>query len=160
VHFRHGRYAEARTDWQRRLEVAPENAEAHNDLAWLLATCPEVTFRDAGRAVALATRAVELAPQHSGWWNTLGVAQYRAGNWQAAIESLNKSEMLAPDQFLSFNALFLAMAHQQLGETQAAWKYYDQAMVWRDQHTPADDELQRFRGEATELLGPRVQPVE
>ena len=33
----------------------------YRDLAWLLATCPEDRFRDGRRALALASRAAEIA---------------------------------------------------------------------------------------------------
>jgi tetratricopeptide (TPR) repeat protein len=46
----------------------PENLEqfasVHNELAWILATCPDMKHRDPGRAVSLARKAVELAPEN------------------------------------------------------------------------------------------------
>src|SRR5262249_10923625 len=67
--------------------VAPS---VRNDLAWLLATCPDVKVRDPQRAVALAKKAVELDPRAS-YFNTLGAAQYRAGNFTEALAALRKS---------------------------------------------------------------------
>jgi len=43
---------------------------------------------DAVGAVALAAKAVELRPAEGAYWNTLGVAHYRAEEWQAAIDAL------------------------------------------------------------------------
>ena len=43
---------------------------------------------DINRAVELATKAVELAPEGGPYWNTLGVARYRAEDWRAAIEAI------------------------------------------------------------------------
>src|SRR5581483_10203230 len=63
-------------------------AAPHNALAWLLATCPDHKFRDSGQAVAHAKKAVELAPGNGGFWNTLGVAHYRNGDWKAVIAAL------------------------------------------------------------------------
>src|SRR5262249_47187761 len=87
--------------------LGPDDAGLNNNVAWLLATCPDAPFRDPDRAVELAKRAVELAPKAATNWNTLGVAHYRAGDWKAAIAALEKSESLAPDKSLAFNAFFL-----------------------------------------------------
>ena len=47
----------------------------------------------------------------------------------------------------------LAMAHWQLGEKEQARQSYDKGVAWMDEKAPKDDELIRFRAEATELLG-------
>jgi Flp pilus assembly protein TadD len=73
------------------LELEPDYATAANNFAWLLATCPREKFRDGPRAVALARRAVRLEPHNGTYWNTLGVAHYRAGEWQSAQYTLGKS---------------------------------------------------------------------
>src|SRR5262249_39578799 len=60
-------------------------------LAWFLATAPNPKVRDGNRAVGLAKKAVELAPKDGICWNTLGVAHYRAGQWQDAVTALERS---------------------------------------------------------------------
>src|SRR5262249_39135863 len=89
-----GRLDEARGAFGKALEVFPGSAAAHNTLAWLLATCPDVGVRDPGRAVELAQQAIALAPKTGEFWNTLGVAHYRAGHWQQARAALEKSVAL------------------------------------------------------------------
>jgi hypothetical protein len=42
------------------LKIDPVNVHALNNLAWLLATCPDKAFRNAPRALDLARRAVDL----------------------------------------------------------------------------------------------------
>ncbi len=140
---------------ERRLQSAPDDAVANNDLALNLATCPEAKLRDPQRAVKLAKRAVELAPQEGGHWNTMGVAHYRAGDWHAAIESLKKSDQLLAGQHFSANAFFLAMAFCQLDSKDDARKWFEQAVTWMEKNQPQNEELQRFRAEAVELLGTR-----
>src|SRR5262249_13543887 len=39
------RFEQARTDFQTFLKRAPSHAGGHNDLAWLLASCPDVKLR-------------------------------------------------------------------------------------------------------------------
>ncbi len=148
-----GRPEEAENFYRRLLEVKPKNALAHNGLAWMLATSPDPKFRDGKRAVELAKKAVELDPKHGYYWNTLGVAHYRAGEWKDAIDALKKSEELLKGEMFSFDAFFLAMAHWQLDEKDEARKWYDQAVEWMEKNKPQGDELKRFRAEATELLG-------
>ncbi len=140
-------------DALKRTRRTPDDPLRMNNLAWLLATHPEPELRDPPRAVELAKKAVDLAPNEGTNWNTLGVAQYRAGDWNDAIEALQKSEELSPDRYFSFNAFFLGLAHWQLDEKDEARKWYDQAVQWMEKNQPQDEDLKRFRAEAEELLG-------
>ena len=143
--------------YRKLLELSPQDPAAHNDLAWLLATCPEVRLRDAGRALELAKKAVELAPKVGAYWNTLGAAQYRAADWKASVSALEKSRELRNGGD-SFDWFVLAMAHWQLGDKEQARKWYDQAVQWMEKNRPQDEELRRFRAEAAALLGLPVPP--
>ena len=134
------------------IESNPQDAASLNQIGWLLATTPAQDRRDPPRAVELAKKAVELAPQDGNIWNTLGVAQYRAAQWKLAIEALEKSMELgtggqAADWF------FLAMSHWQLDHKDEARTWYDKAVKWMEKHEPKNEELLRFRAEAAKLLG-------
>jgi tetratricopeptide (TPR) repeat protein len=157
-HGRLARFEPARTDLQTALKLAPTNAGVQNALAWLLATCPEASLRDPAQAVELARRAVQQTPKDGGSWNTLGVAHYRAGNWKASVAALDKSVELHQGGD-AVDRLFLAMAHQKLGNNLAARKAYDQALDWieKNKETLEKDraqaeELRRFRTEAEAVL--------
>ena len=93
----------------------------------MLATCPDLKLRDPKEAVAHAQKAVELEPDQADYWNTLGVARYRNGNWKSAIEALMKSAQLRNGGD-SFDFFFLAMAHWKLNEKEKARAWYDQAV--------------------------------
>ena len=148
-----GQFAQAEKAYAKVIELFPNGSPiSHNNLAWLLVTCPDPKFRDPPKAVKLAQKAVELAPKEGNHWNTLGVAHYRAGDWKAAVEALEKSKELLGDTELSFNAFFLAMAHWQLDQKQEAHKWYDQAVAWMEKNKPQDEELKRFRAEAEDVL--------
>jgi tetratricopeptide (TPR) repeat protein len=114
-----GRPKEAEQQYAKILEVNPKSASAHNNLAWMLATSAETKLRDPARAVVLAKKAVELEPKQGMWWNTLGAAQYRTGDWKATVEALKKSMELRHGGD-SFDWFFLAMAHWQLGNKDEA----------------------------------------
>jgi serine/threonine protein kinase/Flp pilus assembly protein TadD len=154
-----GRHGEAIKAFQQAVAASPlpnyvsQFASIHNEWAWLLATCPKTEFRDAARAVTLASRAVELAPEQPGFWNTLGVAHYRAGHWQDSNTALEKSMQLFGGRDESFNTFFLAMSQWKLNEKEPARKSYDQAVRWMEKNQPRNEELRRFRAEANELLG-------
>ncbi|HEV3022714.1 MAG TPA: tetratricopeptide repeat protein, partial [Pirellulales bacterium] len=153
------RHAEACESWQEAVELDAEKradlrsayAESLSELAWSLAARPETELRDPPRAVELAKRSIELNPNTTVAFNTLGVAQYRAGNWQAAVEALDQSVKLRAGGD-AFDWLFLAMSHQRLGNQDEARKWYDQAVEWTEKQTAPNDELVRFRREAAEVL--------
>jgi Flp pilus assembly protein TadD len=148
-----GQMDDALADIRQAIRLGPNFAGPHNNLAWFLATCPDPKLRDPARAVEAARKAVELAPQDSGTWNTLGAALYRAGDWKAAISALEKSVALAHDNQLAFNGFFLAMARSQLGQKGEARTWYDKAVAWMEKNAPRDLELVCFRAEAAALLG-------
>jgi serine/threonine protein kinase/Flp pilus assembly protein TadD len=132
--------------------LKPDSATYHNTLAWFLATCPDLKLRHPGQAVAHAKKAVELKPGDGHPWNTLGAAHYRSGAWKAGVEALMKGVQLRQGGD-SFDFFFLAMAHWQLGEKDKARAWYDRAVAWMDKNSPQNEELKRFRAEATALLG-------
>jgi tetratricopeptide (TPR) repeat protein len=154
-------YRQALAGYEAVLNLDPSRVQNLNNLAWLLATCPISQFRDPPRAVELARKATELAPQYAYLWNTRGVAHYRAGDWDAAIAALEKSMALYRPRaqrserlmLESFSTFFLAMAHARLEHGALARSWYDRAVAWMEQYQPDDLELQRFRREAEELLG-------
>jgi tetratricopeptide (TPR) repeat protein len=138
----------------------PEPPARLNDAAWEVV---KVRGRDQV-AYALARRqaqaAVQAEPANGYYWNTLGVAHYRAGDWKAAIAALEKSDQLLKGHLLSFNGFFLAMAHRQLGKKDEARRQYDRAVRWMEHNRQVlekdrqhQEELRRFRSEAAELLG-------
>ncbi len=122
-----------------------------NELAWFLVTCPDAETRAPDEAVKLAERALALAPQYGAIWNTLGVAQYRRGNWNAALAALQKTiELQSGGKDCDF--FFLAMTHWQLGNQVEARQWYDKAVTWMWKH-PLGRDMQRAGGEAAALLG-------
>lgn len=137
-------------DYDKAIALEPKNADFHRELAWLLAHCPNQKVRNPGRAVELAHRAVVLDPKNGDYHGTLGSALYRAGDWKAALEELNVSIKLRPQQ--GADMLFLAMAHMRLGQDADARGWYDRANEWVEKNSPKDDELLRFREEARALL--------
>ena len=126
-----------------------------NNRAWSLATSADPQTRDPHAAVELAQEAVKLAPNDANFWNTLGVAQYRDGNFEEAVSALQKyRELRATDAEWS-NPFLLAMAHWQLGDKEEARQWFDKGAQWMDAHNAHSETMVRFRNEAAESLGLR-----
>ncbi len=126
-----------------------------NNRSWELTTGP-IPNRDAGRAMTLARRATELAPDEPLYINTLGVAEYRAGRFDEAIETLDHSLDAGGGQFDAFDLFFLAMAHHRLAHRDEARGCFDRAVKWlaaqKDLNAVHAGELSRFRAEAAVVL--------
>lgn len=146
------RFEEATREFEQAIELDPANPTALNSYAWMLVACPDLARRDPPRGLELARRCVEQLPTTAAYLNTLGVAQYRVGEWQAAIETLQKAEAALPDVDFGYNALVIAMAHWQLGRHDEARNWLQQAVDWQEKKKNTDKELRRFRTEAEGLM--------
>jgi tetratricopeptide (TPR) repeat protein len=129
-----------------------EQGEIANDLAWYLVDCPAPALRAPAEAVGLAQKAVARAPEMGEYWNTLGVAHYRAGDFQAALIALARSIELrsggdGADHF------FLAMAYERLGDRKQARIWYDRAAQEMSKRSPPAEADLRYRAEAKAILG-------
>jgi serine/threonine protein kinase/tetratricopeptide (TPR) repeat protein len=152
-------YAKQAHSWvEEAARRAAEDSRGLNSIAWLLASDPRPVLRDPRRAIELATRAVKQRPKVGAFWCTLGVAHYRAGQWQAAVEALEKARsMLAgPDRCVGTFAL--AMAYWQAGQREQGLRCYDEAARDAAALSPASRLVQDFRAEAAALLGLPVSP--
>ncbi len=134
---------------------SPDLAEAHNELAWLLATAAE-PLRNPPEAVAHARCAVELAPDESMYLNTYGVALYRTGQFAEAVPVLGKSLEAGRGRFDAFDLFFLAMAHHRLAHRDEARGCFDRGVRWlaaqENLNAVYAGELARFRAEAEAVL--------
>jgi tetratricopeptide (TPR) repeat protein len=153
-----GQDAEAEKVYRRALDLGeklvtdfPEEARDRRDLALFLANCPARQLRNPDRAVSLAKEAVGLAPRGGDCWRTLGVAHYRAGDWKAAVAALQKATEIRSGGD-SAEWFLLALAHWRLGDRQQGRAWYDRAIRWMDKNQPRDENLRRWRAEATALL--------
>ena len=77
--------------------------ESYYHLAWLLATCPELKFRDGKRAITLAKKACGLSHQASDpvftikYWEALAAAYAEDGQFDEAVRSQKKALDLSWD---------------------------------------------------------------
>jgi WD40 repeat protein/tetratricopeptide (TPR) repeat protein len=146
-----GQTEKAAADRAEALKLAANNPGRLNDQAWELATGPEKK-RDPARALTLIQKAIEREPDNDVFLNTLGVVQYRNGQYAAAILSLEKSLTAGKGRSDGFDLFFLAMCHAKLGEPAKAKDCFDRAVKWVEGRKNLDpkwaEELKRFRAEA------------
>ncbi|HUG93968.1 MAG TPA: tetratricopeptide repeat protein [Planctomycetaceae bacterium] len=133
------------------IAATSDPATTANDIAWKLATSANPAERHPQLAVTLARQAVQRAPRDGAFWNTVGAAEYRAGDWDAAIEALTKS-MSFRQGGDSHDWVFLAMAHWEAGRRDEALSWY-RKVVTDFSKWSSNEELRRFFTESAELLG-------
>ena len=102
------------------------------------------------QALTSAKQALKWSPNSSVARSALGVALYRQGKYEEAIEHQLKASAAFGD---SAHQLFhLAMQHWQLGRKVEARDYYDRAVRWMDEHNPNGPALLPLRAEASRVL--------
>jgi tetratricopeptide (TPR) repeat protein len=94
-----GRFAAAIAQFQKVLELDFHHVTAQNNLAWLLATCPEASLRNGQKAVEVAQQAVQLSGGKSPEiLDTLAAAYAEAGRYPEAVETAQRALDLSATQ--------------------------------------------------------------
>jgi tetratricopeptide (TPR) repeat protein len=97
--FQTGRMAEAKVEYEKAFQIAPDDPGIQNNLAWLLATCPERSLRDGVRAVELAQQAnARTAGDKPLILRTLAAACAETGRFPEAVEMAQRAASLAEVQ--------------------------------------------------------------
>jgi tetratricopeptide (TPR) repeat protein len=91
-----GRPGAAVAEYSKALQLRPDMDEAANNLAWLLATCPDHSLRDGARAVTLAHQASEHShDQNPLILGTLAAAYAETGQRSEALATAQRARQLA-----------------------------------------------------------------
>jgi tetratricopeptide (TPR) repeat protein len=95
---REGAYADAIADYAAALRMAPDAHPTLNDLAWLLATCPDDNVRNGAAALRYAERANDLTQQQDGdYLDTLAAAAAAVGDFDRAVAAMDAAIPLTPE---------------------------------------------------------------
>lgn len=134
------------------MKYQDKRASVVSSYSWRLATDADSSQRDPKRAVELAQEATQLMPDDANHWDNLGVANFRAGRWKEAVESLEKANRMKSGGDLE-HRMFLAMAYWQLDQRQTVSELYTQGAVWMEANHRQDELWNRIRDEAERMLG-------
>ena len=157
VIYRQGHSKQAEATWTRAIDIYREvspgmDSAGQQEVAWMLIDGGQSW--DAGTVVTLAEEALQHAPSSWAIWMTLGVAQYRSGQWPAAVDALRKADELSDGNSCIY--FYLAMANWQIGEKAEAAVWYEQAMNRLDSHAPKRNHFVEFRQQADACIGSAV----
>ncbi|MFO0877672.1 MAG: tetratricopeptide repeat protein [Gemmataceae bacterium] len=85
-------YTRAIADYRKAIQLDSHFANPHNNLAWLLATCPQDEVRNGEKAVLHAQRACELVSvENPQFLDTLAAAHAEQGNFEEAVRWSRKA---------------------------------------------------------------------
>lgn len=94
-----GRYSDAARSYREAIELDPNLVDAHRNLAWLAATCPNQELRNPQAALALANKMMELTAEPGDLeFDTLAAAHAISGDYPRAIELMDKAIELSPPE--------------------------------------------------------------
>ena len=94
-----GSFDEAVKHFYRAIKLKPHHAEAHNNLAWVLATHPHPAARDPNEAIRLAERALALSPlENAAFYDTLAAAHAASGHFDQALSLAQQALAIASAQ--------------------------------------------------------------
>ena len=96
--FERGEVEEAIRHYRKAVELRPTSAASQRMLAWALATAEDPEFRDPEAAVEHAELAIAAASRSSFRLRTLGIAYYRAGRLEEAVQVLEESLDIEEDE--------------------------------------------------------------
>jgi hypothetical protein len=134
------------------METRPESALALNNAAWELVKLPNRPEADSLRGLRLAETACQLEPNNGAILNTLGVAQYRTGQYEKAQATLTRSNQL--DEYRQpADFAFLAMTQHRLHQEEAARASLERLReVMKDPKITANPENEEFLREAEAVI--------
>lgn len=93
-----GEYGKAIADYREAIRLDPQFGLVLNNLAWILATCPDEKYRDGKEAVAVATKACELTEwKKADDLNALSAAYAEAGDFDNAVKWQSQAVELTAD---------------------------------------------------------------
>lgn len=134
-----GEHAKAVSDFNKVLELEPDDSHTLNNLAWVLATSPDAEVRDGARAVELAEKACELTEyEQAHIISTLAAGYAEMGNFEKAIEWARRA-VEAADEDVRQNVINELLSY----ESGKAWRERfteEEPAATSDDDQPTDDE--------------------
>jgi Flp pilus assembly protein TadD len=87
AHMRRRDYERAISDYDQAIRLNPRDATAYKNIAWLLAACPQLPYRDGKKAVEYASKACALSEwKDPNAVKTLAAAYAEVGDFESAVK--------------------------------------------------------------------------
>jgi tetratricopeptide (TPR) repeat protein len=148
-------------------QTYPENPDELNELAWELVKLPGGEMSGYRKALRYSEEACQIEPKNGNLLTTLGMAYYRAGNYDKALDTLLRSDAIIKTERRRAhfeNLAFLAMTHHQLGHANEAQAKLERLRGESERikldtaHSGRDAQAQALLREAEELLAKPKPP--
>ena len=95
THVKSGKIPDAVLQYRQGLNLQPNNLKAANNLAWILATSQDSKVRRPEEALLMAKNIVKATKeQNPDALDTLAAAQAASGNFESAVQTINKAMLL------------------------------------------------------------------
>jgi WD40 repeat protein/tRNA A-37 threonylcarbamoyl transferase component Bud32 len=145
-------------------EAMPEDAYRLNAASWAVVRFRDRSPVDVHRALRSAEAACRLLPKSGSVRNTLGLAQYRAGHYADAVDTLTRSAQLNTGTFGypdPADLAFLSLATYRLGYTDRALEFlHSLRETVQNAERARDEEAQDFLHEAESIELDLVFPAD
>ncbi|MBN2269054.1 MAG: protein kinase [Sedimentisphaerales bacterium] len=133
-----------------------EDADKLNGESWEVVSSSDGDPNAYKEALNKAEKAISLDPNDLNILNTLGVAQYRVGDYEKGLETLTRCENNRADDHLEpapENVAFIAMSLHKLGRTEEAKAALERLRaLCKEERFAEDQEAQAFLAEAEKLI--------
>jgi Flp pilus assembly protein TadD len=87
AYFTKGDYGQAASDFEKAIQLSPNNARPLGHLAWLRATCPTASLRNGKDAIRMSIKACELSRwKEPAWIFALAAAYAETGDFAQAVK--------------------------------------------------------------------------
>jgi len=140
-----------------------DDPKSLNERAWNVARTPGRSADEYRRALRWAAAGALVTPDDGNMLNTLGVAQYRAEDFRAALRTLTRSDEIASRTKpggIPEDVAFLALAHARLGHPEEATRCLARlrSLMTREGVRPSAD-ARAFLAEAETVVGGAAAPA-
>ena len=145
----------AAAEWRVVVRLNPAQVTGHNNLAWSIAMNPDPRRRNPTEAILHARKAVESSPKSGTFYNTLCLAEYRAGNLDRSLTAAENSMKLSNGGG-PYDWFVMAMVYYKKRDIPQAVRWFEKAAAAAKEKSPRDMQLRGLWSEAGTLLGRKL----